>query len=344
MRKLLNTLYITNENIYLAKDGSNIVVKDEANGKVFQSPIQNFENIVCFNYVGASPKLLEMCIKNNVGISFLTPGGYFCARFSGRINGNVLLRKEQFRISENDERSLSYAKSFVIGKLYNSIKVLDRYLRDYKDTIYKEEVEESISKLKESKINAFNAQDYTELLGIEGDAAREYFKNFDYLILKGKDYFKFTDRNRRPPKDPANAMLSFSYGMLRVLVQNALETVGLDPYVGFYHKDRPGRQSLALDLSEEMRAYMADRFVLSLINKSQVEEKDFIAKDNASYEFTEEGKKKYLDLWNKRLQDTITHPFLEEKVEVGLLPYVQAMLLARTIRGDLEAYPPFIIT
>lgn len=344
MRKLLNTLYITNENIYLAKDGSNIVVKDENNNKVFQSPIQNFENIVCFNYVGASPKILDLCMKNNVGISFLTPEGYFCARVSGRINGNVLLRKEQFRISENKERALSYAKSFVIGKLYNSIKVLERYLRDYKDSAYIKEVTESICKLKESKINAFDAEDYTELLGIEGDAAREYFKNFDYLILNGKNYFKFTDRNRRPPKDPVNAMLSFSYGMLRLLVQNALETVGLDPYVGFYHKDRPGRQSLALDLSEELRTYMADRFVLSLINRSQIDYKDFIAKDNGSYEFTQEGKKKYLNVWNKRLQDEITHPFLEEKIEIGLLPYVQAMLLARTIRGDLEAYPPFIIT
>lgn len=341
MRKLLNTLYITKEDTYLTKDGSNIVVKQNGE-KVFQSPIQNFENIICFTYTGISPALMGLCIEKNVSVSFLTPWGKLQGKVIGPTKGNVLLRREQYRIADSDVR-LNYSKLFVLGKIHNSIKVLQRSLRDNENIDNRSEIEQSILKLKESKNNTKNANSLNELLGIEGDSSREYFKVFDNLILQNKEYFRFDGRYRRPPTDPVNAMLSLSYSMLRILLENALETTGLDPYVGFYHTDRPGRTGLALDMMEELRAYMADRFVLTLINRIQIKMDHFVTKENGAVLFTEDGLKNYLNLWNKRNQEEIKHPFLEEKVEVGLLPYVQAMLMARTIRGDLELYPPFFM-
>jgi len=341
LRKLLNTLYVTKEDTYLAKDGSNIVVKQNGE-KVFQSPVQNFENIICFTYVGMSPALMGLCIEKNVSVSFLTPWGKLQGKLVGPTRGNVLLRREQYRIADSDIR-LSYAKLFVFGKIYNSVKVLQRSFRDNEKIDNRLDIEQSILKLKESKDNTKSANSLNELLGIEGDSSREYFKVFDNLILQNKNDFKFNGRYRRPPTDPVNAMLSLSYGMVRVLLENALETVGLDPYVGFYHTDRPGRTSLALDMMEELRAYMADRFVLTLINRKQINIDHFVTKENGAVLFTEEGLKVFLNLWNKRNQETIKHPFLEENVEIGLIPYVQSMLLARTIRGDLELYPPFFM-
>lgn len=341
MRKLLNTLYITNPDLYLGKDGSNIVIRNDKE-TIHQSPIQNYENIVCFNYTGMSPALMGLCAEHHVSVNFLTSSGKLRAKMLGPTNGNVLLRREQYRIAD-DERALSYAKIFIMAKLYNSIQILQRFLREHPDTRKSEDIRLCVQRLKESKENLLTAEDSEELLGIEGDASRNYFSVFDELILHNKDNFQFNARNRRPPTDPVNSLLSLTYSMIRILMENALETVGLDPYVGFFHKDRPGRTGLALDMMEELRSYMGDRFVLSLINQSEIHISDFYIQENEAVFFTEIGMKKYLSLWQKRCQKTIKHPFLEETIEIGLIPYVQAMLMARTIRGDLELYPPFFM-
>lgn len=341
MRKLLNTLYITNPDLYLGKDGSNIVIRNDKEN-VHQSPIQNYENIVCFNYTGMSPALMGLCAEHNVSVNFLTPSGRLRAKMLGPINGNVLLRREQYRIAD-DERALSYAKIFIMAKLYNSIQLLQRFLREHQNTEKAEDIRKCVQRMKESNKSLSMVEDADELLGIDGDASRNYFSVFDELILHNKDHFQFNARHRRPPTDPVNSMLSLTYSMIRILMENALETVGLDPYVGFFHKDRPGRTGFALDMMEELRSYMGDRFVLSLINQREINISDFYVQENAAVFFTETGMKKYLSLWQKRCQKTIKHPFLEETVEIGLIPYVQAMLMARTIRGDLELYPPFFM-
>lgn len=341
MRKLLNSLYITQPDVTIGKDGTNLVIYKDSE-KIAQFPVQYFENVVCFNYTGVSPAAMALCIENNTGISFLSPQGKFQGRVEGRISGNVLLRREQFRLADDEYRSLKLAKVFVSSKIFNSIKVLSRGIHDHPDKGI--ELGEIISNLKNSsKTKIEEANGFDVLLGIEGDTSREYFKGYRKLITNQIDDFQFNGRNRRPPTDPINAMLSFSYGMVRTLMQNALNVVGLDPYVGFYHQDRPGRSGLALDMMEEFRPFLADKFVLKLINLKQITINDFFIKGNGACLFTEEGMKKYLDLWNKRLQETLEHPFIEETIPIGLIPYVQSMLMARYIRGDIDQYPPFLI-
>lgn len=342
MRKLLNNLYITQPDVNLGRDGKNIVIYQKGE-KTQQFPVQYFENIICMNYTGMSPALMELCLENNVNITFLSQQGKIRARVVGHVTGNVLLRQEQFRIADDEARALEFARLFMHGKLYNSIQVLKRGIRDYPDAQFINELQETIDKLLNSKNNIGIVTNLAELLGVEGDSSRNYFQVFDNLIVKQKSDFTFEKRVRRPPTDPTNAMLSLTYGMVRTLVESALTTVGLDPFVGFFHQPRPGRTSLALDLMEELRAYMADRFVLTLINRQQIKKEDFFRKESGAYLFTEESLKKYLNLWNKRLFDKITHPYLEEKIEIGLIPYTQAVLLARTIRGDLNLYPPFMM-
>lgn len=341
MRKLLNTLYITNPDVYLSRDGSNIVIRND-DEVLHRSPIQNYENIVCFNYTGISPALMSLCDEENVSINFMTRSGKLRGRLDGNVSGNVLLRREQFRIADDEVRALLFAKNFINAKLYNSVKVLQRAVRE-NHSGNKDRMLLALEKMKASKVKiqeAFNAE---ELLGVEGDMSHNYFSVFDELILKNKNEFKFDTRNRRPPLDPVNAMLSFTYSLIRILVENALKTVGLDPYVGFFHRDRPGRTSLALDMMEELRGYMGDRLVVSSINLGQIRAADFYIKENDAVLFTEDGMKKFLTIWQKRCRETVQHPFLEETVEIGLIPFVQAMLLARTIRGDLEVYPPFFM-
>lgn len=340
MKNLLNTLYIVSSDNYLGREGQTVVIRND-NEKLAQFPIHNFEDIVCFNYTGVSPGLLELCSEFGVNITYLKLSGKFIAKYYSKTKGNVLLRREQYRIADDLKQSLGYARLFVYGKNYNNIKVIDRGIRDYSDEI---DTGNLIS-IKNTLINSMNTikmvDNFESLLGIEGDMSREYFKGINDLVVSQKDDFIFNGRNRRPPLDPINAMLSLSYGLLRIKVESSLETVGLDPYVGFYHKDRPGRASLALDVMEELRSYMGDRFVLSLINRNQIQEKDFITKENGAVLFNDKGFNKFIDLWNKRMQDELKHPFLEENINIGLLPFVQAQLLARTIRGDLEMYPPF---
>ena len=282
------------------------------------------------------------CAKRNIALSFLTPNGKFLARVVGEVRGNVTLRKAQYRISESEELSLNIAKSFIIGKVYNAKWVIERAIRDYAlrlDVVRLKDVSTVLSK---SLSLISKSASLDELRGFEGEAASNYFSVLDDLILQQKNDFYFTGRNKRPPTDNVNAMLSFVYTLLAHDIAAALETVGLDPYVGFMHRDRPGRISLALDLMEELRSVFADRFVLSLINKRCVKKEDFCQKENGTVLINDDARKTILSAWQSRKQEQIRHPFLEEKIEWGLVPYVQAMLLARFIRGDLDAYPPFM--
>ena len=342
MRKLLNTLYVTTPESYLHRDGENVVIKVKDVEK-FRIPIHNIEGIVCFEYMGASPQLMRLCTDNNVGLSFLTPYGKFLARVNGRVRGNVLLRRTQYRKADNAEDSLDLAKCFIIGKIVNCKTVLGRSIRDHGDIINTNKIRSVDTLLIDNLKNIDSCFNSDSLRGIEGNCAKFYFGVLDELILKQKDNFFISHRNRRPPLDNMNSLLSFLYTLLAHDVESALKTVGLDPYVGFFHTDRPGRPSLALDMMEELRPFMADRLALNLVNLKQIDGKDFLKKENGAVLMTENGRKEILTAWQKRKQDQITHPYLNEKISVGLIPYVQAMLLARYLRGDIDGYPPFFM-
>ena len=341
MKKLLNTLYLTQDNFYLTRERDNIVIKQE--GKVISRfPYRIIDGIVCFSYLGASPSLIELCAENQINLSFHTPQGRFCGRFVGQTNGNVLLRRQHYRLAD-EEQSLEYAKHFILAKISNSRKYLLRFKRDHRDRIDSRLFEEVNTELTWALEQVQAAEDKDSLLGIEGQAANQYFRIFNDLVLTDKETFQFNGRTRRPPLDCVNALLSFGYSLLTYECQSALEAVGLDSYVGFFHTDRPGRASLALDLVEEFRAYIVDRFVFSLINKAQLNRKHFDFKENGSVILTEKGRKIFIEAWQKRKHQEVEHPFTKEKVKLMLLPYVQAQLLAKTIRGELESYPPFLI-
>lgn len=341
MRKLLNTLYILTSNAYLQKDGENVVVRIEQQ-EAFRIPIHNIEAIVSFSYLGASPGLMQLCVEHQVKLSFHTPNGKYIGSLVGESRGNVLLRRTQYRIADDDIMSAHIAKIFIAGKVANHRAVLSRYCRDHHPTNPVDKtINQAILQLKETQSELARSTIKNSILGLEGHAAQCYWSVFDYLILN-KD-FTFNGRSKRPPKDMVNALLSFFYTILSHDVRSALETVGLDPYVGFFHTDRPGRASLALDLMEEMRAYLVDRFVLSVINKRQVSSSDFIFQGENGVILTEDGRRQLLSLWQKRKRDTITHPYLKESIPIGLLPYTQAMLLTKYLRGDLDNYPVFLI-
>jgi CRISPR-associated protein Cas1 len=340
MKKLLNTLYISSPDAYLTLDGETILVKrdDDVSTRL---PLHNLENIVCFGYRGASPALMNACVDRNIGLCFLSTNGYFLARVSGKVRGNVLLRKTQYQISENEKRSTKIAVSFLLGKVSNCRKVLDRAVRDHSLLVDVEKLSKTSLALKDCLHSIQESETTSELMGFEGSAAKLYFGVFDHLILQQKNAFQFTERSRRPPLDNTNALLSFLYTLLTQEMISALETVGLDPYVGFLHQDRPGRPSLALDLMEELRPVFADRLALSMINRRQITEQGFIQKESGGILMEDETRKKVLSIWQERKQEMITHPYLGEKIIFGLVPYVQALLLARHLRGDLDAYPPF---
>lgn len=341
MKKLLNTLYITTPDMYLKLDGENVVISQDGKeqGRI---PLHNLEGIVTFGYTGASPALMGACAKRQISLTFMTAHGRFLARVVGESYGNVLLRKEQYRISDDPKRSLAVARHILIAKLYNSRSVIERACRDYSARIDIEQLKTVSTQLRNGIDMIQNAENLDELRGIEGEAAARYFSVFDELILQNKDDFYFHGRNKRPPTDNVNAMLSFCYSLLAKDTAAALEAVGLDSYVGFLHRDRPGRNSLALDLMEENRSIFADRFVLSLINRKMVSPKGFIHTDSGAVIMDDDTRKQILKFWQERKREIITHPFLNEKLEWGLVPYAQALLLARYIRGDLEAYPPFM--
>jgi CRISPR-associated protein Cas1 len=340
VRKLLNTLFVLSEDSYLTLDGENVLVKKE--GKIAgRFPLHTLEGICSFSYQGASPALMGACAEHNVALSFLTPRGKFLARTCGVSKGNVLLRRGQYRIADEPQASCRMAVAMIQGKLYNSRWVLERATRDHAmrlDTEQLKTLSRQIQNLLERCGDCITTE---ELRGIEGKAAVFYFEGMNQLILQNRDTFFLTERSRRPPKDPMNALLSFLYTLLAHDCASALEAVGLDSYVGFLHRDRPGRTSLALDLMEELRPVMADRLALSLVNRQMLNGKHFREEGAGAIYLNEDGRKRVLSAWQERKRETLTHPYLEEKLPWGLVPYVQALLLARTIRGDLEGYPPF---
>ena len=341
MRKLNNTLYVTSPDCYLSLEGECVVVsqKGEALGRF---PLHNLEGVVTFGYAGASPALMAACAERQIALSFLSRSGRFLAGVHGATRGNVLLRKQQYRISDSPEGRASYARAFLVGKLYNERWVLERTLRDYALRVDTARLKAASVALASSLRSLELAQSVEALRGVEGNAAAQYFAVFDEMILQQKADFLFDGRVKRPPTDNVNALLSFAYVLLSHDATAALETVGLDPYVGFLHVDRPGRASLAMDLIEELRAPVADRFVLGLINTKQVHDRSFIREESGAVRLTDDARKVFLGAWQKRKQETITHPYLDEKLEWGLVPYAQALLLARAIRGDLDGYPPFM--
>ncbi|WP_161980899.1 type I-C CRISPR-associated endonuclease Cas1c [Streptococcus sp. S784/96/1] len=341
MKKLLNTLYLTQEDFYLTKEGDNIVIKKDGN-VVSRFPFRIIDGIVCFSYLGASPALIKLCTENQINLSFHTPQGRFCGRYVGSTNGNVLLRREHYRLADREE-SLEYAKRFILAKISNSRKYLLRFRRDHREKIDGSLFEEVNSELTWALESVQVVDNKNSLRGIEGQAANQYFRIFNDLVLTDKETFIFGGRSKRPPLDCINALLSFGYSLLTYECQSALEAVGLDSYVGFFHTDRPGRASLALDLVEEFRSYIVDRFVFSVINKGQLTKKHFEFKENGSILLTEKGRATFIELWQKRKHVEVEHPFTEEKVKLMLLPYIQAQLLAKAIRGDIDSYPPFMI-
>lgn len=346
MKHLGNVLYITTPEAFLSLDGENVVIKKEDEQGVNIStrlPLHNLENIVCFTWQGASPALMGACAERNIGLCFLTPNGRFQARVTGKVKGNVLLRKKQYDVSESKKDSVPIAASFLMGKISNCRKVLDRAIRDHA-MLLAERVESltgASNFMKETLKALQTCTSIGDLMGFEGSAAKIYFGVFEQLILQQKEEFPFKERNRRPPLDNMNSLLSFLYTLLTNEVASALETVGLDPYVGFLHQDRPGRPSLALDLMEELRPVFADRLAVSLVNRKQITGKGFIQKESGGILMDDDTRKAVLVAWQERKKEEIIHPYLKEKIPFGLLPHVQALLLARHLRGDLDAYPPF---
>jgi CRISPR-associated protein Cas1 len=341
MRQLLNTLFVTTQGAYLSRDGETVLVRVEQETKL-RVPIHMLGGIVCFGQVSCSPPLMEMCCERGVGLSFLSERGRFWARVQGRVSGNVLLRREHYRRADDENTSSQVARAVVTGKVANCRAVLLRAARDYPDAPAAETVARTAERLRHLLGDLQHPQPLDAVRGMEGDAARAYFGVFDHLITAQKEEFFFRERSRRPPLDNVNALLSFLYTLLVHDCTAALEAVGLDPAVGFLHRDRPGRPSLALDLMEEFRPVIADRVALTLINRQQVNGNGFRRTETGAVMMDDATRKEVLVGYQKRKQEELTHPFLDETVQVGLLPYVQSLLLARLIRGDLEGYPPFL--
>ena len=341
MKQLLNTLFVTSEDIYLSLEGENVLANRDRE-VVARYPLHTLQTIVSFSYSGASPALMGACAEKGIGLAFCTPRGRFLARVCGESNGNVLLRREQYRIADDPHRSCAVARDMIFGKLSNSGASIQRTLRDHAPRVQNCGLEDAASQIRQLLSQVLAAADLEALRGLEGVGASAYFGVLDHMLLNRKEDFYFRGRNRRPPLDRVNAMLSFAYSLLAHDCASALESVGLDAYVGFLHRDRPGRESLALDLMEELRPCMADRFVLTLVNNRMIRPEDFQTQDSGAVLLTDDGRKKFLKAWQERKRDTLTHPYLNEKMSWGLIPYVQALLLARYLRGDLDAYPPFL--
>jgi len=341
LRKLLNTLYITAPEAYLGRERENVIVRIDDEIR-FRIPIHNLESIVTFGYVGASPDLMYLCAERGVSLAFLSPSGRLRAKLATPTKGNVLLRRKQYHMADDVGEMLNMARNFVFGKLHNCRAVLRRYLRDYADSEASAAVERATRDLSFQLERVLVTEDIDELRGIEGEGTRTYYGAFDHLILEAKDVFCFRRRSRRPPLDPVNALLSFLYSLLAHDCSAALETVGLDPQVGFLHSMRPGRDSLALDVMEELRPYLVDRLSLSMINTRQLSIKDFEVQEGGAVLLNDEGRKKVIQAWQSRKRELIIHPYLQERIEIGLVAYAQALLLARCVRGDLDAYPPFL--
>lgn len=342
MKQLLNTVYVSEPDMYLALKGKNInLLKDKES--IARIPLHNIEAISTFGYQGASPALMSECMEQNISLTFFTSSGRFRGRLIGEINGNVTLRKKQYRVSDSEHESVKIARHMITGKIFNSEQLLKRTIRDHGLRADINRIKKVIDRLSKSRIAAMSCNNLEELRGIEGNAANTYYSVFEECILQQKDELFFRGRNRRPPLDPVNALLSFAYSMLASETAAALEGVGLDSYVGFLHRDRPGRTSLALDVMEELRPVIADRFVLKIINRKQIGVNDFVIKENKAVILKDEARRNFLQLWQKEKEQTVTHPYLKEKISWGLIPHIQALLLARYLREDLDAYPPILI-
>ncbi len=341
MKKHLNTLFVTTQGAYLAKEGECVLVRVEREDRL-RLPVHTLDGIVCFGNVTCSPFLMGFCAERDVTVSFLSEYGRFLARVQGPVSGNVLLRRTQYRYADDQRQTAAISRSFVAGKVYNSRMVLQRALRDHSEKVDESALRAAVDRM--AAILEHLQQDLSldRVRGFEGEAAQIYFEVFDQLITSQKVDFFFRQRNRRPPLDRVNCLLSFLYTLLMHDVRSALESVGLDPAVGFLHRDRPGRPSLALDLMEEFRPFFADRLALSLVNLGQVKAKGFEIRESGAVLMDDETRKTVLIAYQKRKQDEIVHPFLQEKMQVGLLFYAQALLLARFLRGDLDGYPPFL--
>jgi len=341
MKQLLNTLYVTTQGAYLARDGETVLVRVEEESRL-RVPIHTLASIVCFGRVSCSPPLMGLCAENGVALSFLTEHGRFLARVEGPVSGNVLLRREQYRRAENGEQAAAIARSVVIAKVANCRTVLLRAAREKPDGPGGAELEGAALRLARLVDTLQQPLTLDTVRGHEGDAARAYFDVFDHLITESKDGFFFHGRSRRPPLDNMNALLSFLYTLVTHDVAAALEGVGLDPAVGYLHTDRPGRPSLALDVVEELRPVLADRLGLSLVNRRQVRAEGFRRTESGAVVMDDDTRKEVLVAYQKRKQEEILHPFLKERVAFGIVPHVQAMLLARYLRGDLDGYPSFL--
>lgn len=341
MKRHLNTLFVTTQDAYLAKEGEAVVVRVDHEPKL-RVPLHNLGGIVCFGRVNCSPPLMGLCAENGVAISFLTEFGRFRARVVGFTPGNVLLRRQQYRLADDAEATAAIAQPIVAAKIANARAVLSRARRDYPDSSGADELAVAAQRLATSLNAAQATTDVDNLRGVEGEAANTYFSVFNHLLTQPQHEFAFNGRSRRPPLDNVNALLSFLYAMLTHDARAACEAAGLDAAVGYLHRDRPGRAGLALDLMEALRPFLVDRLVLSLINRRQVSPDGFQTAENGAVQMTDDTRKTVLTAYQKRKQEAITHPFLGEKTTVGLLVHLEARLLARHLRGELDAYPAFL--
>lgn len=344
MRRQLNTLYVTTEGAWLKKDGANIVMQVDGAERA-RVPAHMLESLVCIGRVLVSPPLLGYCAEQGISVSYLTERGKFLARVEGPVSGNVLLRREQYRRSDDRPRCAAIVRSILLGKVHNQRAVVRRALRDYGGSLgapVSAALGRAGKSLRHILDKLLRESDPDVLRGLEGEAAQAYFGVFDHLVRTNSAVLRFNGRSRRPPTDPVNALLSFLYTLLTHDCRSALESAGLDPAVGFLHRDRPGRPSLALDLLEEFRPLLADRLALSLLNRKQLNERHFVTLDNGAVSLKEDARKTVLTAYQERKREELRHAFLEEKIPIGLFPAIQAQLLARHLRGDLEAYPPFL--
>lgn len=339
MRKLLNTIYVTNESAYLSLDGENLVCRIDGEDRL-RIPFENIENIVCFNYIGCSPALMGKCVGKTIPINFISPQGKFLAKVCGETKGNVFLRVAQ--IERFRESGIELSRNTMAAKFSNCRQVLRRTLHDNLTLREDNEIKNVLEVLEQGIEKVFRAETIEEIMGIEGNCARNYFSVFGKMITNPKSTFSFEYRTKRPPLDPVNAMLSFVYTLMTNEFAASLETVGLDSYIGFCHSLRSGRSSLACDLVEETRC-VAERFVLTLLNLQIIGESDFEKQISGAVWLNDDGRKKVLSRWQEKKRSDIVHPYLKQKIPLGLLPYVQSNLLAKYVRGDIEEYPAFLL-
>ncbi len=337
MRKLLNTLYVTREEGYLSLDGENVVLTEKGK-EIVRLPFANLESIYCFNYLGCSPALMGKCAEENVALCFLSPQGRFLARVTGKTKGNVFLRKQQIeRFADNSVR-LDLIRAILSAKIKNTRNLLLRSRRDNDDPDTCAPITHCLDLLSENLAKIKSEQDIDKLRGLEGESAKAYFEIFDKLLLRQREYFRLFMRTKRPPLDRINAVLSFLYTICTNDIASALECVGLDPYIGVYHTLRPGRVSLACDIVEEFRTVI-DRFVISAINLSKINKDDFTQQVGGAMYLNDDGRKKIITLWQEKKRESFIHPLLKEKLQFGLFPYVQANLMAKFIRQEINQYP-----